>query len=107
MLDGEVVFPNNARSLRWVQHLFEELWHLAATYACVSVWRGIWMFVDEWLEDDMTAFALLAIGSFLLLQCLYAANNVLTRGVSVDGRGVAFDIAFLAELLTTPSSGLS
>lgn len=65
------------------------------------------MLVDEWLQDDMPAFALLAIGSFLLLQCLYAANNVLTRGVSVDGRGVAFDVAFLAELLTAPSSGLS
>ncbi|KAH7972778.1 uncharacterized protein LOC119374956 [Rhipicephalus sanguineus] len=108
MLDEESKPSKNApRGLSWVQRLFEELWHLAAAYACVSVWRGIWMLVDEWLQDDMPAFALLAIGSFLLLQCLYAANNVLTRGVSVDGRGVAFDVAFLAELLTAPSSGLS
>lgn len=96
-----------ASGLCWVQRLFEELWHLAATYACVSVWRGIWMLIDEWLQDDVPAFALLAIGTFLLLQSLYAANNVLTRGVSIDGQGVAFDIAFLAELLTAPSSGLS
>lgn len=108
MLDGEARPSENVASgLCWVQRLFEELWHLAATYACVSVWRGIWMLVDEWLQDDVPAFALLAIGTFLLLQSLYAANNVLTRGVSIDGQGVAFDIAFLAELLTAPSSGLS
>lgn len=65
------------------------------------------MLIDEWLQDDVTAFALLAIGSLLMLQSLYAANNVLTRGVSVDGHGVAFDVAFFAELLTAPSSGLS
>lgn len=65
------------------------------------------MLVDEWLQEEVLAFALLAVGSFLLLQTVYAANNVLTRGVSIDGQGVAFDIAFLSELLTVPSSGLS
>ncbi|XP_077522583.1 transmembrane protein fuseless isoform X2 [Amblyomma americanum] len=99
---------NAARgSLSWVQRAFEEFWHLAATYACVSIWRGIWMLVEEWLQEEVLAFALLAVGSFLLLQTVYAANNVLTRGVSLDGQGVAFDIAFLSELLTVPSSGLS
>lgn len=80
---------------------------MAATYACVSIWRGIWMLIDEWLQEDVLAFALLAVGSFLSLQTVYAANNVLTRGASLDGQGVAFDIAFVSELLTVPSSGLS
>lgn len=96
-----------ARGLSCIQRLFEVLWYLAATYAAVATWRGLWMLIDDWLQEDVMAFALLALGSLFLLQIAHSANNILTVGVSLDGNGVDFDVSFLPEFLTAPSSCLS
>lgn len=96
-----------ARGLSCIQRVFEVLWFLAATYASVATWRGLWMLIDDWLQEDVLAFALLALGSLFVLHLAHAANNILTVGVSLDGNGVDFDVCFLPEFLTAPSSCLS
>ncbi|KAH9383554.1 hypothetical protein HPB48_025126 [Haemaphysalis longicornis] len=93
-----------ARGLSCIQRVFEVLWFLAATYASVATWRGLWMLIDDWLQEDVLAFALLALGSLFVLHLAHAANNILTVGVSLDGNGVDFDVCFLPEFLTAPSS---
>lgn len=89
---------------RVCRRVFEGIWNLAATYATIAVWRGIWMIVDECLADDILSYALAAVASICVLQTFYAANNVLTRGVVVDGdkddgSEVYFYVDFLPVLM--------
>ncbi|KAG0428126.1 hypothetical protein HPB47_024881, partial [Ixodes persulcatus] len=70
---------------RVCRRVFEGIWNLAATYATIAVWRGIWMIADEYLREDVLSYAFAAVASICVLQTFYGANNVLTRGVIVDG----------------------
>ncbi|XP_029847029.3 uncharacterized protein LOC8024882 [Ixodes scapularis] len=70
---------------RVCRRVFEGIWNLAATYATIAVWRGIWMITDEYLGEDVLSYAFAAVASICVLQTFYGANTVLTRGVIVDG----------------------
>lgn len=84
------------------RRIFEGVWNLAASYATIALWRGLWMVTDEFLGDNPTGYALAALGSALLLQTLFAANNALTRGVITDGdRADGSEVYFYVDFLPT------
>ncbi|XP_064484292.1 uncharacterized protein LOC135396966 [Ornithodoros turicata] len=90
------------------RRVFEGAWNIAVAYAAVSVWRGIWMLIDEYFLEDVTCFAIGALVSVCALQTLYTGNSVHTKGIVVDGQtdddsDIMFPINFFHSFMPTES----
>lgn len=86
------------------RRIFEGVWNIAAAYASVGIWRGLWMITDEYFQQDVTYYVIGVLLSLCVLHTLYSSNSVHTKGIVVDGQtegdaDILFPIMYLQALV--------